>query len=248
MKKVKLSINNLKQRKSLSFKIKQSPKVIDNTEAYQSLSLDELDNNTNSIIDSEKKSFKLNQNKLFLTFRDADTSIKSYDSLGFSYEDLLFNRNRFKRSFIRAVFYDSSNPSNQVALFEQRFYLQLNEFVRDVNGDVDNTVSNLKIKLICQSPYVGLYNKNYYIYDRIVGNYPKNIYAYYSFNNALNGDSTTLVSKQSINSISQFNQNNYIKYTLFDNVGGAYYDIDDSNREITKTTNEVEINLYVTQF
>lgn len=244
MKKYKINISKFNESVELKLHFPQKARHFGKEKSLEQLAIDEIDNNTNQIIDKEKASFQPNYEKLEFSFKNSDGTNKTLGDLGFSYEDVLFNRNRYNRSFFRISFFDSGNPSQQRFIFDQRIYLQRNEFVYDTNNEVITDISTIPCKVLITSPYTGKYSLNYNLYYKKADIYPKILYAYISFNNAFNGVSTPLISNVSISTIQNINSLNFLKYQLFSNTVSPYYTVDDTNRDISITSGTLKVKLY----
>lgn len=170
----------------------------------------------------------------------------TYEDLGYTDGDLNFLRNRFKNSFLSFNFYDSPFQTNQRLLFRIILFNQIN----DENRDVDKSLlpvgnSPVVYKLVNPRVKSGI-SEGFFIYylKNPRENYPTNVYMYPTFNNAVDGISTPLLSYDSPLAANQLNQFNYIKYTLAKSNALYYYFIDSIDREIFTSGDTLTINLY----
>lgn len=174
----------------------------------------------------------------------------TYQYFGFSNDDLKFQKNRFKNSFLRMSFFDSPNPSNQRMAFQTQLFNQINEYNRDINGSLlDVSINPIIYKIIDPITIRRGISEGYYLYwlkNPKIDSYPLNFYMYPSFANAVDGKNTILVSNIGSTSINQYNSINFIKYTLTLGTGTNIYRPDPTNREISQSSNTLIINLHLT--
>lgn len=251
MKKLKLNINRLGVENN-SFKIPLGSMWSNESltqEATGSFLSDEIDEAINDTDDREKIRFTPSSGVTTLTFGlySSGSTEQTYDFFGYSDDDLRFRRNRFIKSFLSLNFYDSPNPTNQRLLFRQNIFNQLGVDQRDVNNNL-LSVSAMPISYRASNPKVVDGNSTgffiYWFKNSSVYNFPLEVYMYPSYNNALDGISTPLVSVDGSIPVNQYSSKNYIKYTLISIGGSQAYQIDMTDREINKVGDEINIKLY----
>lgn len=170
-----------------------------------------------------------------------------YADLGFTNDDILFRRNRFKKSFLKLNFYDSNDAATQQLLFQNILDTQIFSEQLDVNNELLD-VSVMPVSFLVTNPqlqrgffetYYSFWYKNYPSFA-----YPLDMFMYASFNNANNGRVAQFVASTASLNIQNFQQYNYIPYR-FTNINNVctYHPIN-TNRTIVMTSNNWVFNLY----
>lgn len=210
---------------------------------------DEIENSINDTIDYEKMRFLpfSGITEIVVNLMETGTTQMTYDTFGYNNGDVKFRRNRFKNSFLKLDFYDSPNPTNRKLAFQLIIYNQINEDQLDIDNNLlDVGVMPVTYRLIDPITIRRGISEGYYLYwlKNPTPSYPLNFYMYASYNNANDGISTQLVAYDNIVQINQYNSINFVKYTLSSNGSLQEYSIDNSNRTIDFSTNQMIINLY----
>lgn len=126
---------------------------------------------------------------------------KNYlDFLGFTDDDVFYQKEALKRSFVRLLFYDSKNIATQQLLFYSTIYFDTNYFSKEYLKIKNIKKSDKKPYIeqvgICSNVYCcSKYNDEFssdgfylHLYDKMVlGNTTSKIYMKVEFNNAKNG-------------------------------------------------------------
>lgn len=251
MKKIKININKLGEAQS-HIKIPLGNTFIptDTSEAAENQFVeDEIENAINPIQDFEKMRFKpfSGITEILIELMETGSTEMTYDGFGYSNEDLKFQRNRFKNSFLKLNFYDSPFPTNRRLAFQLIIFNQINQDQRDSNNDLLD-VSNMPITYRLVDPITvrsGV-SEGFYIYwlkDPYEA-YPNNFYMTATYNNANDGIVTQLVAYDSPVAINQFNEVNYTKYTLVSVGNLQEYNVDNTDRTISFLGNQMKIRLY----
>lgn len=152
-------------------------------------------------------------------------SIKSptyfYD-IGFDNDDIKFQRNVFKDTYLNLNFFDNTNPFTQNKYGETDIYTTLSgNKLAATNKPVIFTANN-------PSTNIGNY-EGYYIYNnRISIGEQLDLYLKASFFNAKIGKETRLVTVNSVKTIDKINDYIYTKITLTKTQTGFYYFVDNT--------------------
>jgi hypothetical protein len=229
----------------------------------------ETQNAINPIIDYDKTRYiplDLNNNQIDkISYIINLTGATTYDSIGFTDDDIKFQKLNFKQTFLRLSYYDTDNPMTQRLITSQTIFSRLtpNDLLPF------NTTLGLpgQPKPANQIPLVftlenNLFNprgflEGYYLYDYKdilnVGDF-RYLYMKASFNNAKDGLSTNLMVKSTPQSIDKLIRETYTRYKLFRTQTGYYYQIDNTyqgngpattnNVSYTQNPSQVTINLY----
>lgn len=226
---------------------------IDNTESSETDFLNEQTNlSINTIDDYEKVRFAPFSGITQIEYHLLDVSGNplTYSYFGLSNDDLKFQRNRFKNSFLRLNYFDSPNPTKQRLLFTQQLFNQINGYNRDINGELLDVNINPIIYRIVDPIKVRLgVSEGFYIYwfKNLLNNqtYPLNFYMYASYANAVDGKNTSLACVVGSYSIAQYNNINYVEYTLSKFDGINIYHPDFLNRDISMYGYKLIVNLHL---
>lgn len=243
--------------------------MVDQAEIIDRVFVDvETEKAINPIIDYEKVRFSpidINENKIEkITYNVILNNGNTFYDADFTYDDIRFQKETFKQTFLNINFYDSNNPLSQNLVTNITLYPQLK------TSDLENFSSPLSsVGQVLQPTQLPLsfildvtpngfnsFVEGYFIYDfkdEIPMNGFKYLYARASFNNAKTGKSTNLMVKSTPQPIDELIHELYIRYKLIRNENGYYYQIDDTyqgnsgntgTNNVTYTNNTVTINLY----
>ena len=247
--------------------------IVDQTELVKRVFVDvETEKAINPIVDYEKVRFMpldMQGNKVSnIIYNVTLNAGTTYGSIGFDDDDIKFQKETFKQTFLNLNFFDSDNPLSQnlvtnITLYSQLKSTDLHPFnspnaipgqpipvnLMPLSFVLDNSMLN-------QSSFL----QGYFIYDykdEIPLNDFKYLYMRASFNNAKTGKSTNLMVKNAPQSIDTLVHELYTRYKLERNQTGFYYKIDDSYQgnpsvfgannvtySSTITNNTVTVNLY----
>jgi len=234
--------------------IEESINPITDYEKVRFIPVDDKDNQIDSITYSINL---LNSNNTFPT-------TTMYSDAGFVYDDVKFNKNSFKRSFLSLNFYDSDIPTNQnlmsfMTLFSR---LSINNTLPLTNGGspvngggLPNPIDTIPLRFIVEDPtqFPQGVSEGYNIYhfkDDISVNQPKELYMRATWNNAKTGESIPLITDGSPQMIDNLVSKLHIKYLLKRDNTGYWYEIDtnySTPNNVNLTTNEVTVQLYQIQ-
>ena len=220
----------------------------------------ELEKAINPIIDNEQIRFKPkysdeNINSLtYLLFLN-DGTVSTLDELGYNYDDVQFNLNSFKKSFLRLYFYDTEITTNQLLLFKIDLFPEIYE--EDKIPTSNNNVGqvkplnqiNAKLQSFNGNKFLDRSNDGFNIFyfkNEIPKNTLLNIYMRAEFFNAKTGEVINLITTNDTLDVTDINTNLFTKYSLISNSNGFIYEIDDTqpNVNFNQTEKNYNINLY----
>jgi hypothetical protein len=260
--------------------------IVDNGELIERLFVEkEEQKSVNPILDYDKVRFTpVDKNKktishiiYSLNFLDMNNNMQIptyYSNVDikdpFNNDDIKFERNNFKNSYVKLSFYDSDNAMTQNLVTE----LDINSFLTDGDRYQAATIpqnsniiagtplpaTQIPVRFYLSNPYLitkGYYD-GFYIYnykDEYVINTPKYLYMKGTYFNAKSGKVTNLMTENVKTSIDVLVNKLYTRYQLYRDTTGFYYVIDDtysSNVTYNQTTSnpatsDITINLYQIQ-
>lgn len=231
----------------------------------------EVENAINPIVDYEKVKLlpKNNSgtltNSILYTIHMLDNgtypSNTFWADIGFTYEDFLFNKNGFTKSFLRLDFYDSDITASQRLLFFISIFPKflVDEYNNDgtppfpTDYDLSFTLGNTILDREANGEGFGLYHFK----DEVLPTVNKELFMRSSFANAKTGKVTRFMATNnpSINIQTLIRTTNgrtppiennlHTKYILKREASGYYYIIDDEySPNVVNNTNNYTINLY----
>lgn len=183
---------------------------------------------------------------------------KTYGSIGFTDDDIKFEKNNFTNSFLNLNFYDSDNPLQQNLISFSTIFCALDQTdLVQANGsiglgipkpaneiylvfDLDNPLANSR----------GL-SEGYYLYglksSLNIGE-SRSLYMRASFKNSKTGKVTNLMNANVSVPIDQVMTKLYTKYILYRTATGYYYKLDTTySNNISINGISTNINLYQIQ-
>jgi len=253
MKKIKINLRDLgADNSNIKIPLGNKFQPIDTSEIAENKFVeDEVNAAINPIQDFEKMRFIpfSGFTEIIINVKDTGVTPLTYDTFGYSNEDLKFRRNRFINSFVKLDFYDTPNPTNQKLAFQIIIFNQLNKDQRDINGELLNVnIMPITYRLVDPIKIRNGVSEGFYIYwlNNPLESYPTNFYMYATYNNANDGIVTNLVSYDAPVAINGYNDINYMKYTLSNVNNLREFSIDNTNRVISFNNNQIIINLYLT--
>ena len=183
----------------------------------------------------------------------------NYSDIGFSNDDLKFERVSFKESYLYLRFYDSDNALTQNLVNEIEIYSMLTQDDRQPKGVPDPIIAGqakpsneIPVRFLLSNPLTtkGVY-EGYHIYnykDEFIFNTPKYLYMRASYFNGNNGKITNLMVEPTAYKIDTLINKLYTRYKLYRDKTGFYYEIDDKySTNVTYNVDKVIVNLYQIQ-
>jgi hypothetical protein len=251
MTKITINLRNLpKNQSTITIPIGQTFNSIDTSEVAENQFIDdEIVKVINEIQDFEKLRFvPFNGiNEIIIQLKDSGSTPMYYDEFGLSNSDLLFQRNRFKNSFIKLNFYDSESPTNKKLIHQMIIYNQINSDQRDISNDLlDVSLMPITYRLVDPITVRKGVSEGFYLYGlkTPIEAYPNNLYMTATYNNANDGKTTQLVAYDSPVAINQYNEVNSVKYVLSSVGNMQEYSVDDTDRTIDFSGSQMIIKLY----
>lgn len=221
----------------------------------------EMENAINPIVDYEKVKFKPTFNNeninsiSYYLYLNGTVSPSTLDQLGYEYNDVQYNLNSFKTSFLRLYFYDSNITTDQNLIFVIDLFPEVYEEDKIDLGNFDLG----KVKPLNQiSAKFQSYNGNKFL-DRSSDGYNifyfKNIvtsqnslelFMRAEFFNTKTGLISNLMTIGTSVDITDLTDNLFTKYTLERNELGNIYRLDTSQQNVSynASNKNYEINLY----
>lgn len=274
VKNYKININTLKSgttATTINIPINMEYQLVDQAELIDRVFVEiETEKAINEIIDYEKIRFvpinSLNNQINSITYTVDLLGLTTYGSIGFDDNDIKFQKESFKQTFLNLNFYDSNNPMNQNLILNITLFSQLTEFdLVPLNSPTGiagqpRPANFIKIKYVLENPLLNPlgFSEGYFLYDYKdelnVGD-SKYLYMRASFKNAKDGKSTNLMVKNTALPIDELIHQLYTRYVLTRTIDGYYFRIDDSyqgsniltnthNVSYSNNNNDVTINLY----
>lgn len=214
----------------------------------------------NPIIDYEKTKFKpihngVSVNNLtYYLHLDGPTIPSTLDQLGYEYDDVKYNLNAYKKSFLRLYFYDSIITTDQNLIFIIDLFPEIYEedkLVTPFDIGKPKPLNQIDAKLQCFNGNKFLdrssdgYNL-YYYKDVLTKNTSLDLYMRAEFFNAKTGKISKNMNTGSSVDIMDLKDNLFTKYTLERNSLGNIYTIDTSQQNVSydSISNSYKISLY----
>lgn len=239
--------------------------IVDQAEIIDRVFVDvEREKAINPIVDYEKARFSpidINEESINkITYKVNLINGSTFADAGFSYDDIRFQRETLKQTFLNLNFYDSDNPLSQnlvtnITLYPQLKTSDLEQFstpLTSVGQVLQPNQLPLSFVLDVSPNGFNTFVEGYFIYDyidEIPFNGYKYLYARGFFNNAKTGKSTNLMVKSTAQPIDELVHELYTRYKLIRTENGFYYQIDDTyqgNSGNTGTNNVIYSNNTVT--
>jgi hypothetical protein len=259
--KINLSLMSGATATTINIPINMEYQLIDQSELIDRVFVStEVENSINPIIDYEKTRFSPinNNNKIGKVTYILNLNGKlTYGDIGFTDDDIRFDTEKFKQSFLNLLFYDSDNPLTQNLLSFTTLYCALKPI--DIYQVTTNSllagkpkpVSQIFLTFVVENPIINPrgVSQGYYLYDFkdefVIGGLPKKIYMKAMFKNAKTGKSINLMTNSSALPIDQLIKNLYTKYDLVKTTEGYFYQIDSTySTNVSYSSNDVTVNLY----
>lgn len=168
----------------------------------------------------------------------------TWNDIGFSYEDIYYNRNRFKKSFLRLVFYDSDNLLNQTPILSVTLFPQY-KTSEMVNPSTEISFTREDPLKTPNGFSEGFYQ--YFYKDLVDLDSDYDLYMRASFLNASTGIERPLMMTNTIPNYGvDFNDKIHLKYTFRKNNNNYSYLINEDSDIVNynSNNNEIIINLY----
>lgn len=233
---------------TINIPINMEYQIVDQGELIQRVFVDvEVEKAINPILDYEKVRFlPTNLSGVHIdqiTYSLDLTGSTNYGAIGFTDEDIKFDRNNFKHTFLNLAFYDTDNAMTQKLISNLTLYSHL------TNGDLVQTIvagasagqpkpaSQILLNFTVNNPILNPrgYGEGYHLYDYKdelkIGDF-KYLYMRGSFKNAKTGRSVNLMVESAAKTIDVLVHKLYTKYKLTRTSTGFFYELDDTYQGI----------------
>lgn len=262
---------------TINIPVNMSFQMVDQSELIERVFVNtEVEKAINPILDYEKVRFL----PLDLTNIHVDkvtyildiSGATNYGAIGFSDDDIKFEKSNFKETFLSLDFYDTENPLTQRLVFNVTLFSQIRptDLLPDIATQIINygvimgvpgqpkPANDIALTYVLESPLLSPrgFSEGYYLYDYKdelkIGD-SKYLYMRGSFKNAKTGKSTNLMVQNAPDTIENLVHLLYTRYILKRTTTGFYYGIDDTYHGLTAMTgtnnvsygsNSVDIKLY----
>jgi hypothetical protein len=242
--------------------------IVDNSELIKRVFVDvEVEKSINPILDYEKVRFLpttlsgVHIDKI--TYSLNLISGTTYGDIGFTDDDIKFDRNNFKYTYLNLSFYDTDNPMTQKLVSNLVIYSNLKpgDLVQtSLTGETKGQplpASQIYLNFLVENPILNPrgYGEGYHIYDYKdelnIGD-AKYLYMRASFKNAKTGKSINLMVQPNAEVIDVLVHKLYTRYQLHRKMTGYYYELDDNYQgigipapnNVTFVGNNATIKLY----
>lgn len=189
-------------------------------------------------------------------------SLTYYSDIGFSDDDLKFQKNKFKNSFLRLSFYDSDIPTSQnivsiITIFSRITVNDIVPFTNALGGPqtgagLPKNANQIVVKYLLNNPITTPqgFAEGYYVYhfkSDVTLEEGHELFMRAEFNNAATGKTTKFITTNELLDINSVIKKLHVKYLLTRDATGFYYTIDptyDNASNITESGSGVKVNLY----
>lgn len=222
---------------TINIPINMEYQLVDQAELIEDVFVSsEVDKSINPILDYEKVRFlplDLNDNHIDNITYDLNISNNlTYGQVGFTDDDIRFQKNSFLQSFLNLSFYDTDNPLDQRLITFVTLYPELSPSNLLANG-LPKPAIDIPLNFVLESP---LFNPNgvsegFHLYDykdELKIGESKYLYMRAAFNNAKTGKSTNLMVQSAAQTIDNLVHLLYTRYILTRTNTGFYYKIDNT--------------------
>jgi len=151
----------------------------------------------------------------------------------FNNDDLKFRRNNLKNTFLRLLFYDSDIPTNQQLISTLEIFVNIPDTISSL-GYINTQLIIQPVQFQLSNPITNPkgFAEGFYLYHYkddvdLIPALPKALYMRAEFNNAKDGKTTKLITKQGPISIGELTPYIHTRYLLTRTLDGYYYMIDD---------------------
>jgi len=246
---------------TINIPITMEYQLVDQTDIINTVFVDsEVKKAINPIIDNEKTRFlpinKIGETINKITYQLNLNGKLTYADIGFTDNDIKFNVESFKQTFLNLAFYDSDNQLTQNLISFITIYPTLTSmdlYQAGENGPLGQPkpASQIFLTFVVENPIINPRgnSQGYHIYDYkddvTLSGAPKELYMRGTFKNAKTGKSTNLMVNNKALPIDDLINNLHTKYILVKKNNGFYYTIDNTySKNISYITNNVIVKLY----
>lgn len=187
-----------------------------------------------------------------------------YAGIGFTDDDIRFERNNYKFTFLNLAFYDTDNPLNQRLITDMTLFSHLTPSDLYPSGSTLGTpgqplpANQIPLTFVVSNPILNPrgFAEGYYLYDYKdelkIGEF-KYLYMRASFKNAKTGKNINLMNQLAADTIDNLVHKLYTRYKLIRTSTGFYYELDNlyhgdgtsGPNNVSYLGNNATINLYL---
>lgn len=246
---------------TINIPITMEYQIVDQSELIERVFVNtEIEKAINPILDYEKTRFlPLDFNGVHIDkvrYQINLDGATNYGAIGFNDDDIKFEKQNFKQTYVNLNFYDSDNPLDQRLVTNITLYSFLRPAdLNQGNGSagtfgIPKPASQIFLNFDVENPIINPmgFAEGYHLYDykdELNINGQKYLYMRGSFKNAKTGNSTNLMVQNTADTIDNIISKLYTRYILTRTNTGYYYKIDNTySNNVNYTTNNVTVNLY----
>lgn len=256
---------------TINIPINMDFQLVDQSELIQRVFVDvEVEKAINPILDYEKVRFlplDLSGAHMDRLIYEVDLfGATNYGAIGFTDDDIKFEKNSFKETFLNLSFFDTDNPLTQRLITNITLFSEIKP--TDLWGigsagipGQPKPAAQIPLTFVVENPILFPRGsaEGYHIYDYKdelnIGDF-KYLYMRASFKNAKTGSTTNLMVVNTATTIDNLVHLLYTRYKLIRNTTGYYYEIDNTYQGLSGMTgpnnvtynytsvNEAKIKLY----
>jgi len=184
------------------------------------------------------------------------TYTNNYGDIGFDYDDVKFRKNSFFKSFLRLSLYDSDDVMSQNFVGFTTLFCKLRKTDLIATNTLNNVlgmpkpINEIFTTFVVENPILNKESnaEGYYLYyykDSLNIGETKTLYMKANFNNAKTGfDRNMMKVNATPPSLSQLVQQQHVKIFITRTTSGYYYRFDETQPNISLSSNQVVVNLY----
>jgi hypothetical protein len=272
------TISSASTATTINIPINMEYQLVDQSELINRDFVDvEVEKAINPILDYEKVRFlpldtnnvhidQITYNLNLLLSGGTTLGATDYESIGFNDDDIKFERENFKQTFLNLSFYDTDNPLVQRLISNITIFSEINPSdllpINTTTGipGQPKPAKQIHLTFVLTNPILNPrgFSEGYHLYDYKdelkIGEY-KYLYMRASFKNAKTGKNTNLMVDSIPYSIDNLVHTLYTRYKLIRTNTGFYYEIDDTYHgngvvgpnNVSYASNNVTVNLYQIQ-
>lgn len=195
---------------------------------------------------------KINKIQYNINLSNGTTNnLKTFDEIGFEYEDLYYQRKVFTESFLFIEVFESATSTETLDTLKIKLSLDVSDYIINNGNQILKPFNEIGSKIITYNPKKNShYNNNgFFIYltKKHFGtkDNPKYLYLKCSFVNVKNGISHELGSKSGVSTTNEISEIQFIKIKTYIDSGILCYSFSNEGvSNVTINNDEVTINLY----
>lgn len=247
---------------TINIPITMEYQIVDQSELIERVFVEtETEKAINPIMDYEKTRFlptDLSNNHIDkITYVLNLNGALTYHDIGFTDNDIKFETEAFKQTFLTLSFYDSDNPMTQnlisyITLFSKLSPMDLYQSTAgSFSAGNPKPANQIYLTFSVENPTLNPRGsgEGYHIYDYKdeleVNGLPRYLYMKGIFNNAKTGKSTNLMVSSTALPIDQLITKLHTRYVLVRKSNGFYYQIDNTySNNVSYNNNTAEVKLY----